>query len=297
MWILFLSAVELLFFRHWSKIQNTPPISQLPLLAILLAFGLFFQILLERGGRPRLKPQWGVIAFHGALWVFLIWGGVAWEGWIRLLGDSGARLTWYLSVFLAVGTSLLVWVDRREVARRLRGARRETVFLLLASSAFALYESFHQHLWAGFSSATIPPVQLLLGWIGVPVQVSAEDFTINHPQFQLRIAAACSGLEGMAFFMYVFSLVQMLGLAGLSGGARIAAGYLAGMGWMFTLNIVRITLFFKVALWAGNRWGKEGTSALVQWVFHSHAGWALYLAGITLFIGIFSGRQPTPRSR
>ena len=297
MWILLLPAAELLLFRHWSKLQDAPPISQLPLLAILLAFGLFFQILLERGGRPRLKPQWGVIALHGALWVFLIWGGAVWEGWIRLLGDSGARLTWYLSVFLTVGTSLLAWVDHGEVARRLRGARREAVFFLLASSAFALYESFQHHLWSGLSVATIPPVQLLLGWMGVPVQISLRDFSILHPRFHLEIMAPCSGLEGMAFFAYAFSLAQMLGLAGLAGGARIAAGYLAGMGWMFALNILRVALLFRIALWAGNRWGEAGTSKLVTWGFHSHAGWILYLAGIGLFIGIFSGRRLAPRSR
>ena len=297
MWPLLLPAGELLLFRHWSKIRSTPPISQLPLLAILLALALFFQILLEKGGRPRFKPHWGVVALHGALWVFPVWGGAAWEGWVRLLGDSGARLAWYFSAFLAVGTSLLVWVDRREAARRLRGARREAVFLLLASSAFALYESLQQHLWAGLSGATIPPVQLLLGWIGVPVQVSAGDFMISHPRFQLRIAAACSGLEGMAFFVYAFSLAQMLGLAGLAGGARIAAGYLAGVGWMFALNILRVALLFRIALWAGNRWGAAGESKLVTWGFHSHAGWILYLVGIGLFIGIFSRRRSAPRSR
>ena len=292
MWILLLPAAELLLFRHWSKIQNTPPISQLPLLAILLAFALFFQILLEKKGQPRLKPRGDAIALHGVLWIFLLWGGVAWERWVRLLGDSGARLAWYFLAFLAVGTSLLAWVDRREAVRRLQGARREAVFLLLASSAFALYESFHQHLWAGFSGATIPPVQFLLGCIGVPVQISLRDFSIIHPRFHLKIMAPCSGLEGMALLIFALSLMGMMRPGNWILGRRGIKLYAAGLGYLFLLNTIRISLLFGLGVWVSERWGEAAALKVVLRGFHAHVGWILYLAGIALYLFFIMPKNP-----
>ncbi len=109
---------------------------------------------------------------------------------------------------------------------------------------------------------------------------------LDHPLFHVTIAPVCSGVEGLYFFIFIFGIIGMLHWKNYSRKALLLLFFI-GNGMMLTLNILRITLFFRLAVWLTEKWGSGSKSGeLFKWAFHAHIGWILYFLGLGLFFWI-----------
>ncbi len=146
------------------------------------------------------------------------------------------------------------------------------------------------YLWQPIVAITGPAVCFILSGIGMGVKCTiGKHFGINHPQFSALISEPCSGMEGIFFFLFTFSILLMFE-KGTPRPFRMLKYYLLGVLMMFLLNIFRISLFFAAATLAVKYWGRALAHKYFIGAFHNHVGWILYFIGIGLFMNFYSKR-------
>ncbi|HEY6420953.1 MAG TPA: exosortase E/protease, VPEID-CTERM system [Candidatus Binataceae bacterium] len=178
--------------------------------------------------------------------------GVALVGWAASVMPPAFWLRWVKHNPLAMAAAVIVGV----VAR--------------------LAQILSRHLWSALTGSTFYGVALLLRMIGQQVVVQPERAIVGTPRFSVQVAAACSGIEGIAlvivltcaylwFFRRELRFPQVLMLIPF-GVAAI---------WM--LNTVRIVALIMLGQW----WPAasiEGFHSVAGWLFFNSTAFALIVA-------------------
>ncbi len=201
------------------------------------------------------------------------------------LGKKWLSFIWSLLGALTFGSSLLIFLDLEVLFQRLKQYRWEALFSLFAGGLFYLFHLSIHYLWPFLSTAVTLIVYSLLKILGFKMILGDDPFTLSHPLFSAKIAAACSGLEGIFLFIFLFSLILIVdwGKYSLKKAFLI---YCLGILFMFCLNALRVTIFFAAAILATKHWGQGQASQLFVWFFHANVGWIFYLIGIAVFFSI-----------
>jgi exosortase/archaeosortase family protein len=201
------------------------------------------------------------------------------------------RESWYI-IFLALlssifTSSLFIFINFKEVLQQMK--RIPPIKLccgLLVGTSLLVYDFINIHLWTFLSRITTLSVTKLLVILGLPmIKDVSNSYMIQHPSFGTLVGAPCSGLEGVFFFIAAFSFILMIEPERPSR-LRIAVIYCIGIIYMFVLNIVRITFFFLIALWAVQKWGQKEAAELYVSLFHGNIGWLIYTLGLAFFFAL-----------
>ena len=189
---------------------------------------------------------------------------------------SGSFILLVLSFFSTLKFSeVLAYVRRRNTA---------AAYILIALISLLNYPLILKFFWREASYLTARSVYWVYKFFGIDLlfRLTPVSFNLSGGGFAIKIIMGCSGLEGIFFFVFAFSLIQCLEKRGVNWKVLVAYG--VGCLFLFLLNTVRISAFYflgiqfeKMAL------GTTGKK-LIEGAFHNHLGWILYLMGIILFI-------------
>ncbi len=245
-----------------------------------------FLVLLEKRGEPLQIALQKTPLFVNilSLPIFLIisfnLGALA-----PVLGRERLTILWYGAGSVAILSSLLVTWNLRIFIERIKHFPFELSFSLFSGGLFWLFHVSVEYFWSHLSAIVTLIIYAFLRALGLNMMYGENSYTLRHPLFSASIGAACSGLEGIFLFLFLFSLVLVIDWNSYSGKGALGI-YLAGIAYMFFLNILRVGVFFVAAIWATQRWGKSVASDLFVWFFHANVGWVFYLIGITLFFAV-----------
>ncbi len=213
----------------------------------------------------------------------------------HLLGKEWLSFIWADLGVLTLGSSLIIFLNLEALFYRVKKYVWEALFSLFAGSLFYLFHLSIHFLWPFLSTAVTFIVYTLLNLMGLGMTMGVDQYTLSHPLFSAKVAAACSGLEGIFLFIFLFSLILIVDWGSYTLKKALLI-YCLGILFMFFLNVLRVTIFFTAAIWATQQWGQGEASQLFVWFFHANVGWIFYLIGIAIFFSIlFRVMQPKPR--
>ena len=245
-----------------------------------------FVMLLDKKGSPLPVLFHKKVAVANAIFflVFLI-AGLNLGFLHHLMGKKWLSFIWSDLGILTFGSSLLIFLDLEVLFQQIKRYPWEALFSVFAGGLFYLFDLSIHYIWPFLSSAVTMIVYQLLRLLGFDMFMGADQYTISHPLFSARVAAACSGLEGIFLFIFLFSLIVIVDWGSYSVRKALLI-YLLGILYMFLLNVLRVMVFFAAAIWATKQWGEGQASQLFVWFFHANVGWIFYLIGIALFFSI-----------
>jgi exosortase/archaeosortase family protein len=202
-----------------------------------------------------------------------------------MLGRQGLSILWYDLGLVTFTTSFLIFFNVSDFFKRIGRYPYEALFSVFSGSLFYLFHLSIHYLWRYLSRSVTLIVYGLLKLFGFDMTYASDGYTLAHPLFSASVGPACSGLEGIFLFLFLFTLILFVDWERYSKKKALAI-YLVGMLYMFMLNILRVTVFFIAAIWATQKWGSSQASHLFVWFFHANVGWIFYLIGIIIFFAV-----------
>lgn len=197
---------------------------------------------------------------------------------------------------IVIGTSPFIFIDFKKFLGGMRKIPFEICFGLLAGSSQKVYDASMWQIWPYLAYLNTRSIHQILKLFGYAMLESEDPRVLRHALFEATIEAPCSGLEGISFFIAAWSLILMFDHQQMSI-MKIFAVYCLGAIYMLILNIIRITIFFMLAIWAVGKWGEAKADKLFINFFHSHIGWFLYVIGLSIFFLILFKTQNKQKAR
>lgn len=276
--------IEVSLVRHFVNMDSSVPIEPIVVPALCALAALSY---VTAGKMPlEFSFQKKTLVLNLLFYVPFFIFNIKMEPLVLSLGWPVFAGLWFGFAVLALGSSFFVFVKPSSIYRKLKSYPVETAFGILAGLAQVLYELINQRFWRWYLSIpTIGAVRGLLRLFGVHTE-STNPREIAHPLFTVHVGTPCSGLEGVAFFVFVFSVLAILDWKKHSP-RKLFALFTGGTLFMLVLNLLRITVFFLIALWITIQFGKSEGSQWFVWAFHAHIGWIFYLIGIGIFLVSF----------
>lgn len=218
-------------------------------------------------------------------------------------GYSGVlRGLWIVVAGLVFFTGIFSRVSLQEFLFRLKTRRQLWFSALLAGSCFFGYHVYNTLFWTWLVKPTGWGVSKIGIMFGIPIfEIITEPaaIVVKIPWGKIRIIEGCSGLEGVALFLWFLGIILILDGEKISRSKKTII-MICGIIYMFTLNILRIVSFLGFGAFQFSHLGKtEALKSQVQ-IFHSSAGWTLYLLGLGLFFAgfyrlLFSEKSSNPK--
>ena len=186
---------------------------------------------------------------------------------------------------LVAWTALLALANIRIFLGQSRRYRKPLGVAMLATSSSVLYLLLNDLLWKSLSKTTGLVAWLLLRGMGYEVSLfsDASSAGLRSDLFSVQILAPCSGLEGIFFFVFVFSFVLLIDWDLFRKQSQLTL-YLFGFLFALLLNAVRIALFFSFAARESKVVGKEAAAQFFVRAFHSYSGVLIYLLGVGVIL-------------
>ncbi|MCG3175577.1 MAG: hypothetical protein MOGMAGMI_00510 [Candidatus Omnitrophica bacterium] len=251
----------------------------------LLFVGAFFYTVTLWLWPPRFKFRPVILVIHLTA-LALAWRAagtdLAWRFDREALLRSASALSILSSAFLLF--SFREWVVALSTNRAL------TLFGLAAVSCYPAAIWLRDLFWRMMEAPTTMAVYGALRLSGVDGLIYGPGW-IRHPDFEAAIAPACSGMNGILLFVFMFSVLMVLDHTRF-GPVRIAAGYLVGMVLMAGVNIVRIAVLIRLAISRAQERGAQAGLELAKSLFHDHIGWVFYLFAAAVFVAVFYASAP-----
>jgi exosortase E/protease (VPEID-CTERM system) len=242
---------------------------------IILAALLSWHILREELTAVTQESRGGIISFrwlglHLVLITPLVIGTVAREkSWITLTSLE-SRSEWLFAWALIGFAALITWsfaaLPPRFWVRWIRRSRGALVSGLAVGLSAVAAGQWSRNLWWLLQRSTFENVALVLRLLGQKTIVLPDKFIVGTPEFLVRIAPQCSGIEGIGLVTVVIGAYLWYERRALSfpqAMLLIPAGALA----MWLLNSVRIAVLILIGNWSGG--------AAIRG-FHSVAGWLFF---------------------
>ncbi len=189
-----------------------------------------------------------------------------------------------MSCFFVLCLAFLSTIQISEVLRFVNRRNTAAIYSLVALLSLLNYPVILKFFWKQASFCTAKSVYYIYKLFGVNLNIllTPVSFNLSGSGFGIKIIMGCSGLEGIFFFLFAFSLVQLIAKRGINWGVFFA--YIGGVVLLFGLNIIRISAFYLVGIYFNKiSMGRLGRQ-LIEGAFHNHLGWLLYIAGIFIFI-------------
>ncbi len=164
------------------------------------------------------------------------------------------------------------------------------IFIIVILLISVLFDLIREHMWLSLSRPTTFIAYKILRIFGYDMVPVFNPIQLKHELVDVLIFAPCSGLEGILFFVMVFSALLIYD-GKVYSRSRILLGYFLGMIYMLFLNLIRIIAFVMVSVWAAEKWGTTVGEKILTDFFHSNAGWFFYLIGIIIFITAWCGNR------
>lgn len=287
--VLGIPAVEALLIRAFAHSRLGPNVfhfefSQSDIWAsrVLITLIFLWKINSERELPIRFQRRVAIlnaISFFSCLG--LLWFVSAhWEGTFSPIAVVLVVMTGAFTGF----TATLIFFSPAEVLARMRSQPN----MMLAAGVVLCTQAFQAKIihifWSHLARMTGTLVAGLLRLLGMDVtDVGKYDILLKGKHFSAIVGPGCSGLEGIFFFISLFSILLVFE-SRTYPWTRNAFVYVVGCFYMFALNIVRISLFFAIASWIAVRYQDDAKATRVLLlVFHSHIGWVIYLVAIFMF--------------
>jgi exosortase E/protease (VPEID-CTERM system) len=176
-----------------------------------------------------------------------------------------AGLSWALSL-----ASLASWL------RLMAGVRGHLWLPVGAGLAAVMAGWLLMGYWHSFAALTLYAASSLLRGCQYDVQVNVEQLTLGTGTFAIRVAPACSGIEGVglvAVFLSIYLWVNRRALRFPQAAMIVPVGML--LIWL--ANALRVAVLVMI--------GSHGYPELAVGGFHSQAGWIGFLAvGLSLIV-------------
>jgi len=191
------------------------------------------------------------------------------------------------SCFFVLISAFLTTLDFSEILIYARSQTSAVIYLLIAITSLLNYPTILKFFWRQASYLTAKSVYLVYLLFGVPLnfKLTPVSFNLSGGGFAIQIVVGCSGLEGIFFFIFGFSLIQWLEKRDF--GWRAGLAYLSGCSLLFLLNTVRITGFYFLGIQLKKFMPSRQVRDLIEVAFHNHFGWILYLVGIIIFMRVY----------
>jgi exosortase E/protease (VPEID-CTERM system) len=181
---------------------------------------------------------------------------------------------------IALGVSFLF---PRKILRELTRIPGSAWIYALAAAILTpviLLES--ERLWKPLTALTFDFVNLFLAPFVSGVITNPVTRTIGTEKFNVEIAPACSGLEGVGL-MLIFSVLWLCFFRGDYRFPRVLLLIPVGVCGIFMLNAVRIAALILI--------GDSGARAVALGGFHSQAGWIAF-NGVAFGLVFMANRVP-----
>jgi exosortase E/protease (VPEID-CTERM system) len=254
-------------------------------------FGVFFAVMFAAAGwrsaRPELEKQSVVFpasiagapffAAHlaaGTLFLFF-------SSWLYHSGPSRAgdllAAGWILTGSAAAALLVFTFFPPRLAWAAIRSTRRAWAFATVAGLLGCLLGAASRMLWESTARLTFALATALLRRLVPAVVSDPAAASLRIGSFQVEIAPACSGLEGIGLVlafggMWLWMFRREFRLL------RAILLLVCGACAVFLLNVVRIAAL----VWVG---GVAGAPALALGGFHSQAGWLSFLFVAVGYVG------------
>lgn len=153
--------------------------------------------------------------------------------------------------------------------------------LVLAFSVTLPYFAFSLVLntfWEHFSNFVMRADAFLFKLLGIPYAIEFKPgadplFTVGD--FSARVGAPCSGVESLIMFTGLYLFIALLDWNKLNK-RKLLWLYPIGLAGMFLMSIIRVFVLMLV----GDKW----SPALALSLFHTNAGWVLFVTYFLVFI-------------
>jgi exosortase E/protease (VPEID-CTERM system) len=233
----------------------------------------------------RIRRAFEIQAITDDRWPhWLLAHGLALAGFTRLSlliceGDLAASslpgawvLVWVGTGIAVVATWMATLLTPTTWIALLRRSRKEVVMGVSVAFAACFLGQYTNQLWDSMAGVTLVIVRSILGLFTVKFACDPVLMIFSLDGFQVRIAAACSGLEGIGLILAFLSAY----LWWFRNSMRWPQSFLLlplGAVVIFLMNSVRIALLIMIGAWA--------SPDVALGAFHSQAGWLAFL-GVSL---------------
>ncbi|HVM94993.1 MAG TPA: exosortase E/protease, VPEID-CTERM system, partial [Candidatus Acidoferrales bacterium] len=248
----------------------------------LAALWLSRDRLLETLNEPRpavrlRSRRW--LALHTACFALLLVVTVAIS---RAPYGAGLSTVWVLAAVVTLGSLGLVLLPRRTWWTLARIISVPTLLGAVIGSAGFLLATTSGQLWEPLIRSTFLVVRGLLNAAGFDVHVNPRDFRIGTPTFEVGIASACSGYEGIGL-VWAFLAAYLWIFRRQLRFPHVLLLIPLGTAVIWFTNAVRIALLIVV----GTLW----SPAVALTGFHSAMGAVMFMAVGLSLIGLGSGLE------
>jgi exosortase E/protease (VPEID-CTERM system) len=244
--------------------------------AVFVTFGF---LKLEPAERAPFQIRGGFLAAH-----FVGMGLVCGSSYL-LFGTNGSdavAVAWLACGSASIALGALAFVALDDWIRIAGSTGYLWIYALLAAVAFLAIGRVADLTWQPLSSLTIHLVAAALSLFVSPVVIDPATQLICAPHFEVNVAPACSGFEGMGL-MLAFGTAWLILFRKEMRFPQAMLLLPAGVVTMYLLNVVRIVALMLI--------GNAGAPAIAVGGFHSQAGWIAF-AGASLGFSFIAGRVP-----
>lgn len=245
-----------------------------------ISFAIVALAILVAPDRRQIFQQWSAATAHfdGRVYLainiaaFIIWCGVTKA--FNIMAAGAASPPWLLSVLWAGGVGALYGVLALAAApipfwRSAWEHYRWRAFVALGAGALIQSAAImSQQSWGALSAATFHVSAAILSLYESDIRVDAPARILGANGFDVNIAAACSGYEGIGLVVTFLAIYLWMFRVTL----RFPNAYLAlpiGVAAIWLLNSVRIAALISI--------GAHVSPDIAMTGFHSQAGWMMFL--------------------
>lgn len=214
----------------------------------LIAYGLFFRLSYFFYKNPEKVASNQI--FYSVLWILLV---------------------------IVIGLSLFfAFFDLKFLKYFFKNFRNELAFSGFISLVFLILLHFWMKLWPLFSRISAKLVYwLLLLFFPATYQLKDGLPSVGIPALTLRIHAPCSGIEGMAIFLILFTVLVLFDYEKFNN-KKVILLYFLGITGAYMINILR-TFSIYIA-------GHFTTKEFAVGAFHSNVGWIAFTLYFLIFV-------------
>ncbi len=191
------------------------------------------------------------------------------------------------SCFFILVLSFLTTLKFSDLLAYIRKRNSAALYTLVALGSLLNYPVILNFFWREASYLTAKSVYYVYRLFGVPLhfQLTPVSFNLSGGGFAIKIIMGCSGLEGVFFFVFGFSLLQCLEKRDFDW--KVVGAYGVGSVFLFFLNTVRISTFYLLGIHLEKIFEFRKVKGIIEASFHNHLGWILYLLGIIIFVRVY----------
>jgi exosortase/archaeosortase family protein len=270
----FIMLIRFYFGRY--GVHMPPQITFASLIPV--AFVLWLKIW-DEGKPPRAIPSVtiGLIAFP----VFMIAGiATAYPLWTHYRA---------FTTFAAIMMAIILYTGVKRPLQAVRAEPVAAILSILLGAILYIHGFLHETFWSVLCEATANVIAALTKLAGFPIGIKPTDENVIYlstDTYSLMLAPPCSGMDGMAIFFGLLTVVFLMDWR-MFKGFPFARLYVAGFFLMFLINALRILVLFSIGAMGAHpnapEWMKPFKDAMFA-MFHDHVGWTVYVLTFAIFV-------------